>query len=101
MKLRTVVTTLVVTGEVDLATAHQLAAAGLAALADGARTVTVDLREVAFLDSTGLAALITVNNQARLDGATLILSGPQARIMHLLTVTGLDKVFTVTDQRAG
>lgn len=93
-------TTLVVTGEVDLANAHELTQAGLGALTDGAMVVTVDLREVTFLDSTGLAALVTINNQARSNGAVLILSGPQPRIKHLLAVTGLDTIFTIADDPA-
>jgi anti-sigma B factor antagonist len=90
-------TTLVVAGEVDLANAHELAQAGLAALADGATTVTVDMRDVTFLDSTGLAALVTINNQAQQDGASLIVSHVTPRISHLLAVTGLDRIFTVAD----
>jgi anti-sigma B factor antagonist len=90
-------TTLVVSGEVDLANAHEVAQAGLAALADGTLTVTVDMRDVTFLDSTGLAALVTINNQAQQDGATVVLSHAPPRIVHLLAVTGLDKIFTIAD----
>lgn len=45
-----------VTGEVDLATAPQLLAA-LAAAATGGRPLRVDLTEVAYLDSAAMAAL--------------------------------------------
>src|SRR6266496_3765460 len=53
-------TTLEVAGEVDLSTAEELTQAGLDALAEGARAVIVDLTDVTFLDSSGLAALITI-----------------------------------------
>ncbi len=90
-------TTLAVTGEVDLSTAGDLAEAGLAALAAGAAVVIVDLSGVTFLDSTGLAALVTINNRARHDGAALIVARPQPRIRQLFHITGLDTAFTITD----
>jgi anti-sigma B factor antagonist len=90
-------TTLAVTGEVDLSTAGELAEAGVAALAAGAAVVIVDLSGVTFLDSTGLAALVTINNQARNGGATLIIARPRARVRHLFRITGLDMAFTITD----
>ena len=90
-------TTLVVTGEVDLSTAGELAEAGLAALAAGAAVVIVDLSGVTFLDSTGLAALVTINNRARNDGAALIIARPRARVRQLFHITGLDAAFTITD----
>ena len=94
-------TTLEVAGEVDLANAHELAQVGLAALAERALTVTVDMRDVTFLDSTGLAALVTINNQAQQDGATLVVRNAPPRILHLFAVTGLDKVFTFVDDETG
>jgi anti-sigma B factor antagonist len=90
-------TTLVVTGEVDLSTAGELAEAGLAALAADATVVIVDLSGVTFLDSTGLAALVTINNRARNEGAVLIVARPRARVRHLFRVTGLDTAFTITE----
>lgn len=94
-------TTLVVTGEVDLATAGELTEAGLAALAAGSAVVIVDLSEVTFLDSTGLAALVTINNRARNGSAALIIARPRARVRHLLRITGLDTAFTITDGGLG
>ena len=90
-------TTLAVTGEVDLSTAGGLAEAGLDALAAGATVVIVDLSGVTFLDSTGLAALVTINNRARNDGAALIIARPRVRVRHLFQITGLDAAFTITD----
>jgi len=89
--------TVAVTGEVDLSTADEVARAGLAALAEGARVLIVDLGGVTFLDSTGLSALVTINNQARKDGAALVVARPSARVRELFRITGLDAAFTLTD----
>jgi anti-sigma B factor antagonist len=46
------------TGELDLATVPDLERALSAACAEGARSVTLDLSGLAFIDSTGLKALL-------------------------------------------
>jgi anti-sigma B factor antagonist len=46
------------TGELDIATVPQFEQALGAACADGAKSITVDLSGLAFIDSTGLRALL-------------------------------------------
>ena len=59
-------------GELDLATAPQLEAEfeRVGAL-DGIEVVVVDLRELAFLDSTGLEAIVKFDARSRADGVEL------------------------------
>jgi anti-sigma B factor antagonist len=50
--------TLMLAGELDLATASDLDASILRACRDGAKQVVLDLSDLVFVDSTGLRAVI-------------------------------------------
>lgn len=79
-----------VEGEVDVATAGELAVALDALGEQGCTTVRLDLSRVSFLDSTGLAVLA-----ARLrDGRDLRLVQASERVASMLRITGLDRALT-------
>lgn len=67
-----------------------------AAVEAGARSITVDLRKVIFMDSTALAEL--VRNQRLLQGVggSLYLANPSDAVRVILDVTGLAAVFALT-----
>ncbi|MDT4923220.1 MAG: anti-sigma factor antagonist [Pseudonocardiales bacterium] len=64
-------------------------------LESGAHTVVVDLSGVAFLDSTGLGALVEARAATSEAGGALLLVCGQERILKLFTITGLDGVFAI------
>jgi anti-anti-sigma factor len=76
-------------GEVDIATADQLRQPIAELLEAGYRRVVVDLRQVTFLDSTGVHTLIQCHERARDRGASMsiILGGPATR--RVLDITGI------------
>ena len=77
---------LLVKGEVDMATAPQLAAC----LADHTdRNLVVDLSEVPFLDSSGISVLVHARQILRNGGHTLRVTGEQENVRTVLEVTGL------------
>lgn len=84
-------------GEVDMLVADDLRGAGESAIAqagaDGRKRVVIDLREVTFLDSTGIGALVAISNAAGTAGVPLVLRAVSPRISKLLAITGLDGVF--------
>lgn len=82
---------LTVVGELDIATKPQLEEAAHAALARGARDLTIDLTELSFMDSSGLSLLITLNSRARDEGWTLRLLKPLGPALTIITLTGADK----------
>lgn len=84
-----------ITGEVDVYTAPQVRDRVIRLLADGVRHVIADLREVAFLDSTGLGALVGSLKRLREQDGSLELVVPDGRIMTIFRVTGLDRVFAL------
>ncbi|MGN6607483.1 MAG: STAS domain-containing protein [Jatrophihabitans sp.] len=84
-----------VRGEVDVYSAPTLRDNLTELLESGAEAVVVDLTEVAFLDSTGLGALIGARTEAENSGGRLALVCTNDRILKLFTITGLDSVFSI------
>ena len=81
-------------GELDVADAASVAA-GLNAVAAGARELIVDLAGLEFIDSSGLAALVVARKQARKAGGDLLLAGPQDQVLRVIAATRLTGVFSV------
>jgi len=84
-----------ISGEVDVYTAPQVRDRVIRLLADGVRHVVADLREVSFLDSTGLGALVGSLKRLREQDGSLELVVADGKIMTIFRVTGLDRVFTL------
>ena len=82
-------------GEVDVYTAPQLRERVILLLAGGARHVIADLREVDFLDSTGLGALVGSLKRLREQDGTLELITSAAKILMIFRLTGLVRVFAI------
>src|SRR5688572_6293199 len=57
----------------------------------------IDLRDVVFMDSSGLQALVSLNNRARERGRAITLVSVSEPVARLLALTGLDAQFTVRD----
>jgi anti-sigma B factor antagonist len=85
------------TGELDLATAPALdAALRRAFLAAGAGSVVLDLRELEFIDSSGLRTLLTARRQAEEAGASFSLVAGHRGLERTLEIAGVHKVFDWT-----
>lgn len=90
-----------VQGEIDLYTVPRLRSELAAALGGaGPVRLVVDLSGVEFCDSTGVNALLAAHRQAREAGGDLELQAPRPGVRKILQVTGLETVFTVTDDPA-
>ena len=88
-------------GELDLATSPQLEAEfERIGRLDGVELVIVDLRELAFLDSTGLEAIVKFDARSRASGAELVVvRGPRA-VERLFAVMQLDTKLRIVDDPA-
>jgi anti-sigma B factor antagonist len=84
-----------VTGEVDVYSAPALKDKITELIGSGETTLIVDLGGVAFLDSTGLGALVEGRTATADAGGSMPLVCGQERILKLFTITGLDGVFTI------
>jgi anti-anti-sigma factor len=76
-------------GEVDTANADRLEARLRQALDDGARDVVVNLRDVTFIDSAGLTALLRAADDARWRYGHLFLTRPTEQTRRLLDLTAV------------
>ena len=76
-------------GDLDLASAPTLSHAIDAAVDASAAAVTIDLRRVGFLDSSGMRALVAAYRRSRRNGFSLtFLPGPPA-VQRAIEATGL------------
>lgn len=90
-------TTVKVTGELDIATADKLSAAlETLDVAPGER-VAVDLRGVGFMDSTGLRILIAANRVAGEGGYDLVVVTGDSPARRVFELTRMDEHIQVVD----
>jgi len=68
-----------------------------AAVADGNKSIVLDLSELAYMDSSGLGALITGFNTVTTVGGDIKLRGLNNRVHSILVMTKLLTVFEVID----
>ncbi|HET8600399.1 MAG TPA: STAS domain-containing protein [Segeticoccus sp.] len=90
-------TVITVGGEVDVYTASVLREQLDQQIGAGRRHLVLDLRGVAFMDSTGLGVLVGRLKLIRMRGGTMRLVCNSERILKVFAITGLDKVFQIFD----
>lgn len=62
---------------------------------DGIALVVVDLRDLAFLDSTGLGVIVKAHQRLREEGCQLALIEGDGQVRRLLSLTGLTDQLTI------
>lgn len=84
-----------VAGDLDLGSAPALESA-LAELAPFGRPVVIELSGVEFIDSSGMRALLAVNDMTLAAGGTPVtLAGGTPATKRLIELTGIDQVFRI------
>jgi anti-sigma B factor antagonist len=79
-------------GELDLCTVDALSRVVDEAVDDGAAALTIDLRALTFIDSTGLRYLLTLAERGRLEGFDLELTPGPPSVMRLFALTRTEHV---------
>lgn len=94
--------TVVVTpnGEVDAGTAPQLRAVLDDLLVQGFHNFVIDLSEVDFIDSSGIATLVQLFKRVRIGEGDVRVCGLQAKVQRVFALIRLDRVFDTFDRRA-
>ena len=85
--------TVAVTGALDVATLPRVREQFEQALAGRPGRVVVDLSSCTFVDASALALLLDVHRRLSRTGAVLTLRGSSPRVLRLLSLTGLRRVF--------
>ena len=89
----------VVRGDVDLATVGALRGELTGALGRGEKVV-LDLREVSFMDTQGLAAVIEAEQASAASGTRLVVVRAPETVHRLFDMIGLSDRLTVVDDPA-
>ena len=82
-------------GDMDMATVGELERVAGHLVGSGRGSLTIDLSEVAFCDSSGINGLIRVKKACDAAGGQLSLSSPQTRVRDVLRLTGLTEFLSV------
>ena len=90
---------LAVTGDLDIASAAAFRDVGLRALGIDPVTLVLDLTDVPFIDSSGIAVLVLLRRKARSRRSELRLV-THRRIDSVLRVTGLTQAFDIYSTRS-
>jgi anti-anti-sigma factor len=93
-------TTVALVGECDLSVRDELTAVLTAAIA-GSRELVVDLRDLTFLDSSGIHALVTAYQAAQREGIKLYLVNAAGVVAEVLELTGVGDLMRAPDDSDG
>ena len=88
---------LVLSGELDAASAPELQRQLAEVLAQPHARVMLDLNGLSFVDSAGVSVLIKAKQTAESDGRTLVLRRPTEQLERVFAVVGLADWLTVED----
>lgn len=89
------VTTIALSGDVDMVVADRLLGALSEVIDDAATTrVVVDMSRVRFWDSSGVGALVTAYRRASARGTTLVIGDMSEQVRQILRLTGLLDLLT-------
>jgi anti-sigma B factor antagonist len=91
---------LTVGGEVDMLSSPTLRESIASALAGGHRRLVIDLNDVEFLGTSGLAALVEARGTAQDRGIELWLACARRQVLRPLRIAGLFDLFRVADSAA-
>ena len=85
-------------GDVDLYTSPELRSALMKAIPKAAGTVGVDLSDVTYMDSSGVATLIEGLRAAGAKKVPFVLVAPSKSVMNVLQLARLGTVFEIREQ---
>ena len=90
---------LVPVGILDGTKAEEIRAQVTSALANGAKTLLMDLKETTFVDSSGLGTLVSVLKMVRSQGCEMYVCSINPQVKMLFELTSMDRVFEIFEDR--
>jgi len=81
-------------GEVDISNAHLFKKQLETALAEARQSITIDLAELNYIDSTGFGVIMGTYTSIKNDGLKIQVLNPKDNVKKLLNVTGMDKILS-------
>jgi anti-anti-sigma factor len=86
-----------VSGELDLASSKLLHEALDSLAIKGPELMILDLRELDFIDSTGISVLVKGHRAAERIGTRFAVAGCSPQVTRLLSLTGIRELLTIVD----
>lgn len=83
--------------DIDMSRSPELRAILRGALDKGTKTLVVDLAQVEYMDSSGLATLVEVMRLAKGHNASLVLAALHEKVRAIFDIARLDQFFTIVD----
>jgi len=87
-----------VVGDLDLGSAPQLHDHALLTAAEKTPQLVLDLGGVTFMDSSGLKCLLSIQRRVEQDGGTLALVAIPYSVRRVLSVTGTEGFFSISER---
>jgi len=84
-------------GEIDLQRSPGLYQEMMAICRGRPPRLVIDLRQVSYMDSSGVSTLVEVFRCVNVYGGTLLLLAPTARVRGMFQIAKLDRFFTIVD----
>ncbi len=82
-------------GELDMATSPALQQALIGAFGGDGTEVVVDLANLTFMDSTGIAVLLGAGRRADEVGQSLVVRAPRRPVLKAFRLTGVDQILSI------
>jgi anti-sigma B factor antagonist len=86
-------------GEVDLSRSPELRQQLLEMTRQQHRRLVIDLSDVPYMDSSGVATLVEALQAQRKHGGKMVLYGLQPKVQSIFEIARLDMVFTIVEDR--
>jgi anti-anti-sigma factor len=84
-----------IAGRIDFATSESVEHAVTSAIEQGGRRVIFDMREVAYISSAGLRAILIAAKKAKSAGGGVAVYGLQASVEEVFTTSGFGKIVSI------
>ncbi len=94
------IVTVTVTGQLIVANRQDLKDVIAAAVDTGDRRFIIDFSDTAYIDSSGLGAMVSVNKRVREVGGELRIAGLNEDLRSLFELTRLDTLFAISNSVA-
>jgi anti-anti-sigma factor len=91
----------VVQGELDIASSPDLRREAEAAIRGGPERIVIDLREVTFIDSSGISVLLRLRSRAIAQRVDMIVMRPTGAPDRVFEICGIEGIFPSLDGTPG
>jgi len=87
-----------VTGDVDINTSPEIKGSLDKAIQEKRNKIVINLKEVSYVDSSGLATFVEILKNLRVYGGKIKLTNLSPKVKGLFEITRLDKLFDIVDE---